>query len=329
MTEFRVEVVRLGPIEKHPNADTLGITQVHGGYPVVCRIGEYAEGQLATYIPIDAIVPESPEWAFLGGSRRIKAKKLRGVFSMGMLARAPDGSVEGDNVQERLGIEKYEPYEPQHGGPNATRVKGVCLDNEVPGPSSTIPNYDLEGLRKYMRVIELGEQVYLTEKIHGENGRFFHDGTRLWVGSRTNWKKLDSDCGWSRYAREHDIEKRLREWAGICFYGELYGNTELKYGATNQARGFRIFDVLDTKTGSFIDSQDFWSRNDWPFERVPLLAEGPWSLDMLALAEGESTLDKHVREGFVVKPAKERWDARAGRVAFKFVGQGYLTRKEA
>lgn len=37
MSEFHVEVVRVGPVTKHPNADTLSITNIHGGYPVIMR----------------------------------------------------------------------------------------------------------------------------------------------------------------------------------------------------------------------------------------------------------------------------------------------------
>lgn len=326
MSEFHVEVVRLGPVEKHPNADSLGITQVHGGYPVICRLGEYVEGQLATYIPVDAIVPDRPEWEFLGGKRRIRAKKLRGVFSMGMLAPAPVGAAEGDDVAELLGVTKWDPSE--DATPNGPRVRVPCADDETTGPTATIPVYDLEGLRRYMGALVEGEPVYLTEKIHGENARLYHDGDRLWVGSRTRWKRLDAACGWSRYAREHNIEERLRPFAGLCFYGELYGNTELKYGADNTKRGLRIFDIFIADRGRYVDSREFFSGNEWPFERVPVLHSGPWSKELLALAEGKSTLGDHVREGFVVKPAVERV-GHHGRTAFKFVGQGYLTRKEA
>jgi hypothetical protein len=49
MSEFRVQVVQLGPIEKHPNADTLSCTEVDG-YPVIFRTGDYAEGDLAVYL---------------------------------------------------------------------------------------------------------------------------------------------------------------------------------------------------------------------------------------------------------------------------------------
>lgn len=98
MTNAKIEVVRVGAIEKHPNADTLGITRVFG-YPVIVKLGDFREGDLAAYVPVDTVMPEGEEWAFLGKSpRRVCAKRLRGVFSMGMLARfelLPDSEGEG------------------------------------------------------------------------------------------------------------------------------------------------------------------------------------------------------------------------------------------
>jgi hypothetical protein len=113
MTEFNVECVRIGEIEKLPNSDTLSITKVLGGYPVIFKTGDLNTGDLAVYIPVDAMVPvESPLFEFLKkGDKafaRIRAMKLRGTFSMGLLVAAPRGSVEGDDCAEKLGVEKYE-----------------------------------------------------------------------------------------------------------------------------------------------------------------------------------------------------------------------------
>lgn len=322
MSEFHVEVVRLGPVTKHPNADSLAITNVHGGYPVICRLGEFEEGMLATYIPVDAVVPDQPQWAFLNGSRRIRAKRLRGVFSMGMLTAAPAGANEGDNVGEALGITKWEPGESVH---------GADPDAEPVGPSGHIPVYDLEGLRRWMDVLKPGEYVIITEKIHGENARFYHDGERLWVGSRVKWKRLDTSNGWAEYARAYQLEEKLSRCPGLVFYGELYGNTDLKYDTAPDIarRRLRLFDIFDVKAGKFVD-HNFWSMLPIPpavFEAVPELYSGPWDPALVSLAEGQSTLGDHVREGFVVRPLEERWDECAGRVVFKYVGQGYLTRK--
>ena len=53
--EHTIEVVRLGPVRPHGNADSLDITDVHGGYPCVVKRGSFSEGDLAAYVPIDSI----------------------------------------------------------------------------------------------------------------------------------------------------------------------------------------------------------------------------------------------------------------------------------
>ena len=52
MSEFHIETLRVGPLERHPNADNLSITRVRD-YPVILRTGELQEGDLAVYVPVD------------------------------------------------------------------------------------------------------------------------------------------------------------------------------------------------------------------------------------------------------------------------------------
>jgi ATP-dependent RNA circularization protein (DNA/RNA ligase family) len=84
---------------------------------------------------------------------------------------------------------------------------------------------------------------------------------------------------------------------------------------------------MDLNTLRYLDYDDFVALCDkLGLERVPELYRGPWSEDLKKLAEGQSTLADHIREGFVVKPVKERHE-HCGRVVFKMVGESYLLRK--
>lgn len=319
MSEFHVEVVRIGAVSKHENADALEITQVHGGYPCIMKSGSFCEGDLAVYVPVDALVQTSrPEFAFLGPRplERIRAKKLRGVFSMGLLVPAPPGAAEGDDVREALGVEKWEP----------AIDLGTSALAEPPPEGPPIPVYDLEGLRKLRGLLVEGEEVVITEKIHGCNARFFHDGARLWAGSRNNWKREEEDKLWWPVAR--DLELALyRLGHDFVVYGEVYGQVQdLKYGQA--AAAFRAFDVYDRRLGRFVDHDPARSMLEYEgIATVPELYRGPWSESLMSLAEGSSTLAAHVREGFVVRPVVERVHPRHGRVVLKMVGEGYLTRK--
>src|SRR5258707_879624 len=88
--ESSVRIVVLPKIGKHPNADTLDIVQVEGGYPCIFKHGSFQPGDKAVYIPVDSIVPEHPAFAWLEGHNRIKARRLRGIFSMGVLIPLKD-----------------------------------------------------------------------------------------------------------------------------------------------------------------------------------------------------------------------------------------------
>lgn len=116
-SESTVRIVRINDLSSIANADALQLTHVHGGYPCLVRTGQFQLGQLAAYVPIDMIVPtDRSAFAFLDGKAkngryRVRALRLRGTFSMGLLVPVPDGLtvVEGDDLTTYFGAEKYEP----------------------------------------------------------------------------------------------------------------------------------------------------------------------------------------------------------------------------
>lgn len=327
MSEFRVEVVEIGEIRKHENADSLSIVHVHGGYPCIIKTGEFKEGDKAVYIPIDSLLPLSaPRFAFLrkddstASFHRLKAVLLRGTFSMGLLVPADPSWQVGQNVQAELGITKYEPPAPTQ----------MDTDNEhCPFP---FPTYtDIEGLRRWPDILQEGENVIITEKIHGCNALYLWHNNRLWVGSHRAMKKLNADNVWWRIAFDHYLDRKLPSYPDTIFYAEVFGWVQdLRYGARQGELFVRFFDVRDIKTLKYLHYHDFLDIADaLELPTVPRLYEGSWHKDLLTLAEGPSNIitANHVREGFVVKPTTERFDDRIGRVILKQIGEGYLTRK--
>lgn len=251
--------------------------------------------------------------------RVIRAKKLRGIFSQGMLAPLPAGSWQiGDDVAEAMGITKYEP-------PESMMIGGEC---EAAPKGWAFPVYtDIEGLRRYPDILQEGEEVVITEKIHGANGRFVHDGDRLWVGSHTQIKKEDPTSIWWKVAIAPGI--LLDQHPFLVFFGEVYEQVQdLKYDIKHGVQ-FRVFDIFDIKTMRYLDHDEAMQvAQETGVTWVPILYRGPWHKDLNALAEGNSTLAINVREGFVVKPIKERWNEYTGRVILKRHGEGYLLRKK-
>ncbi|MCI0564859.1 MAG: hypothetical protein MN733_40855, partial [Nitrososphaera sp.] len=291
MSTFKVEVVKLPPFTRHPNADTLCVTQIFS-YPVIFSDKEgYKEGDLVAYVPVDAVVPLTAQWAFLGDSERshrIKAKKLRGIFSMGLLTRPPEGSNVGDDAATALGILKYEQPE-----------AAIMGEENEPDPGF-IPRYtDIEGYRRYPHILKDGEPVILMEKIHGCNLRAtFHTETdRLWMGSHRAIKKPDPNNLWWKVADRFYLESKLKLAPDKIFYGEVFGQVQdLKYDAGKDEFLLRFFDVYDIATGRYLD----WAEASEIIRNiglipVPELYEGPWSTDLLALAEGKSTIANNVR----------------------------------
>jgi len=231
LSTSRVEVVRVGKILPHPNADKLELTYIFGGYPVVIGKGEWHEGDLGAYVPPDNLVPlDRSEFAFLegrlDGKKEINGKryhlirtvKLRKETSMGLLFR-PENILlkEGDNIADTIGVLHYEP--PQQGGHLAFTRKGFVGAERTPFIKP--PTYDVDSLRRYGYAFTDGEPVYISEKIHGCNARYtwedrgifdllpggirfdtWYIGTKgirrlprearyLRVGSRNLWKRFD------------------------------------------------------------------------------------------------------------------------------------------
>lgn len=332
-------VTRLGAITKHDNADTLGITEVDGR-PCIVRLGEWEPGDLAIYIPVDAMVPTNdPRFAFLNDKakmvddtprHRVRAMKLRGVFSMGLLVKAEHGMVYGDVVNDALNITTYEPDASRNGGHGPG---GKFLSSGAEPDPGFLPVYDVESARKYRNVLLDGEEVVITEKIHGANARFAYHNGRLWVASRNQFKKLDEADLWWSLAIKYDLEAKLANYPGIAIYGEAYGQVQdLKYGLDEHR--LVLFDALNILTRRWYDYDDMWAlADDLQVPTAPLLYRGPWRADdwpeHKARAEGLSVLGNEVcvREGWVLRPVKERQDHRLGRVQMKLHGEGFLTRK--
>lgn len=329
MSEFGATVVRLGKIGKHPNADNLSITTVFDGYPCIIRTGDFQPGDLAIYISVDALVPTWVDrFKFLqpkakaSGLHRVRAAKIRGIFSMGLLIPAERGMEEHQRVDELLDIKKYEPPLEFTAGQSEHDPIGI-------------PRYtDIEGMRKFgSKVFIPGEEVVVTEKVHGENYRLLYSQDRLWVGSHTQIKKPDPESKWWYWPLKEKIEERLKPYSGLMFCGELYGNVgHMRYGITQQGdRGFALFDILDMTAGKYWNWDDVKALSYvLNLQTVPILYRGLWKEELRDLASGNTTVPgaDHIREGIVVKPTKERWDHRVGRVILKLIGEEYLLSKK-
>ncbi len=312
----KVEVVRI-KLEPHPNADRLQIARVFD-YTCCVALGQFRDGDLAAYIVPDSVVPDRPEFAFLGDHRRIKVRKMRGVVSMGLLVPAPPGAKEGDDVAGILGVERYVP-------PESASTDGTA----EPPPEGYRPAFDVDTWYRYAKLFRPGEEVHVTEKIHGTSGRWCWHGGRLYCGSRTDWKVERPDIVWWKVAAENpELPEFCRSHPDLTVYGEVYGWVQdLRYG--KKAKGQVDYAVFDLLKGSTwlppAEARQIGAALKW----VPLIAVMKYDPDAIrALADGPSLIPgaAHLREGIVVKPSIERTSPEIGRVQLKIVSNAYLER---
>ena len=324
MSTFSVPVVRLGSVSRHPNADALSLTEVRG-CPVVLRTGSFVEGDLAVYVPVDAVVDTTvPELAFLAAdsktSVRIRAKRLRGTFSMGLLIPAPADAQEGDDLAERLRIVKWEEPEP------------VSMAGEqAKAPSLLVPTYELEAWRHYGSLLfDAREPVIVTEKLHGTNGRFVVDAAgNLHVGSHRTWKQVDGTTVWARVAEQYGLREKLARHPGLVFFGEVYGSgvQDMTYGHGAGRLSLAFFDVFDSVTGDYLSHAAAEALLDeLSLPTVPVLYRGPLDVALLSRLAEEDSVHGGIREGVVVRPVVERVSM-AVRCVLKVVSERYLLRR--
>lgn len=320
MSTHEVPVVRVAK-RPHPNADALSLVDVYG-WTVVVRTADWCEGQLAAYVPPDYVVDSTRrEFAFLAGHERIKVRRFRGIFSQGVLVPAPAGASEGEDVREVLGVVRYEPPEPSSTGGETEK-----------GPEGHRPVYDVESWQRYKDLLVPGEEVVVTEKIHGASARYtFQDG-RMYVGSRKEWKREDpKNLWWRALAKNPWIAGWCESFPGWTVYGEVFGRVQdLHYGAGENDVFFRAFDLLDPHGGWVAYPAQANLLSD--AHRVPVLHVGPYDpTTVTGYAEGPhrvggGLVGNHLREGCVVTPVVERTCPEIGRVKLKIVGNGYLER---
>jgi RNA ligase (TIGR02306 family) len=401
MSTFAVEVVRLGAILPHPNADKIELAEI-GGYHAVVQKGIHASGGIAVYVPEDAVLPFEliEAWGFTGklagkAKNRVKAIRLRGELSQGLvipLATVLDtlstkqtavtiarqiedeeshgvvemhfdfvgwdkdatasflnkgfgDDLEGFDLTLALGIEKYEPTIPAH-------MSGIAM----PRPS-WLPKYtEIENIKRRNRVLEDGEPVIFTEKIHGTNvaiGMLAADG-EMFVSSRQLVLQRDEHNLYWKTALKFELESHLKSILAamnaesVVIYGEIYGRgvQDLTYGVASGDYQFRCFDIL--VDGNYVDFETFvqlvgaeanWEGRDddgndfyrytSDLPMVPILYNGPWNPDVAEFyTHGLDTISgTHIREGIVIRPLFERNVRSCGRVIFKALSDEYLLRE--
>lgn len=165
MSKWGSYVVSLNEVQKHPNADKLGIVKLDDPFEaqVIINLDDWKGKDKAVWILPDSVTGDNEVFDWYGRNKKTKTVKLRGLMSYGFFVEALPHHVIGDEVSKDFGVTKYE--EPVKFGP--TSLKG----GDAAKPPKNAPKFtDIENIRntKYSKDLFLpGEEVVVLEKIDG------------------------------------------------------------------------------------------------------------------------------------------------------------------
>jgi RNA ligase (TIGR02306 family) len=325
MSIFKVEVVKINSVTPHPNADRLDIADFQGmAYQVITAKGNLKSGDLAFYFPIDSVISEKylDEFGIRNYySKKLRAAKLRGIFSEGLLIPVGDnftGKV-GDDFTEYFGVTKYEYPIPQG---MSGEMESHIGHYKFPSP---------ENLKRYKDVLLEGEEVIVTEKLHGTNFTVLvdADGTTH-IGSHNYFWKNSEANKTLVYIRAYNENPALHQLpGGTQVFGEIYGVQDIKYGLKNGKIGIALFAVR--RGSNFLNYTDFVEFcEELNLPRVPLLYIGAYNWEAISrFNNADSVLSPNcMMEGVIVQPLVERTHPEIGRVVLKLISDRYLLRKD-
>jgi RNA ligase (TIGR02306 family) len=359
MSEFKVPLTKILKVEKHPNADRLDIVTVYG-FNVIAGRDQYVVGDLCIYVPIDSILPIDLEAKLFGGpdskiklnKGRIKQIRIRGTYSQGLLINPKDVDIPGGYLEndyaEKLGIIKYEPPSPNYSTPSQKRNK--------PKENPYFHVYGgIDNFKWYPDLFSEGEEVSVTEKIHGSNIRFglvpyvanniwrkllkflrlvpefewVYGSNRVQLQQRRGYKGWYGENVYGNVLKKYNAKDKVKP--GEIWYGELYGDGIQKnynYGCVNGEHKLVVFDLkYQNRTESHYEDADKFQliAKERGFEVPPELYRGPFNSNIKVLTEGGSILSssQKVREGVVVKSLKETTSF-IGRKVLKLISEKYL-----
>ncbi|HBE19387.1 MAG TPA: RNA ligase (ATP) [Cyanobacteria bacterium UBA11149] len=325
MSIFKVEVVEINRIIPHPNADRLDIATFVGmAYQVIVAKGSFQVGNLAFYFPIDSVIPEDyldkfgirPYY-----SKKLRAARLRGIFSEGLLIPVEDNFTgkPGEDYSSYFGVTKYEYPIPI--GMNGDMESHIG-QYKFPSP---------ENLKRYKDILQDGEEVVVTEKLHGTCWTVLvdGDGTKKLGSHNYFWKDNETNKGLVYVRAYHENPALAKLPPNTQIFGEIYGVQDIKYGLKNGKIGIAIFAVKSN--GRFLDYGEFVNFcEEFNLPKVPILYQGAYSWEAVSQFNNANSVisPECMMEGVVVQPLIERTTPEIGRVVMKLISDRYLLRKD-
>jgi RNA ligase (TIGR02306 family) len=284
-------IEKITRVYEHSNADALECLEVRNCQVIVPK-GKYKEGQKIIFIWPDSILPDKP-WAefYKAKSSRVRAIKLRGQFSMGIveeietIIRSKDTYADysdsrllydlpnGTEISEMIGVTKFEPPPPKD-----LQAKG--------GLPFGIPKTDEDNHYKF-DFLPYGELCTVTRKRDGSSGSFYYHLESDTFGVMSRSLELKPECPnvWTVHIPQYDIENKLREYCiqnqiSLCVRGESFGNGRNGHKANVDAKeqtSWEMFSVWDITNRRYIPLEEEHNfiavANACGFKHVPVLEQ--------------------------------------------------------
>ncbi|MCC5610393.1 hypothetical protein LC612_27485 [Nostoc sp. CHAB 5834] len=188
-----------------------------------------------------------------------------------------------------------------------------------------------ENLKRYKNILIEGEEVVVTEKLHGTNFTVLVDADGITkIGSHNYfWKnsEVNNKLVYIRAYKENEIFQKLPPITQI--FGEIYGVQDIKYGLNNGKIGIAIFAVR--RGNYFLNYSDFVAFcEEFALPRVPVLYVGAYTWEAVSQFNNANSVVSPdcIMEGVVVQPVIEKTHPEIGRVVLKLISDRYLLRKD-
>ncbi|MBI2633345.1 MAG: hypothetical protein HYW78_03055 [Parcubacteria group bacterium] len=372
MSSLIIEVCTIDEVKPHPNADRLAIAVVKGwetciGYNPETKQAQFKKGDKCTFIPPDSVLPIAlaerlnvAQYCVVAKKDdqgfpthyRVRAARLRSVPSYGFVIAVENNQWNvGENVANFYDITKWEPPEPPNDGEQAHSTPGFHKYVEI------------ENWQNFPNLFQEGEEIVITEKIHGKNCRV------AYVVIERNYNgegsvRSEFFCGSHNYARKQfDTQGRISDFwkpleyceglkelllflsgdgnQSVIVFGEIFGadHQDTSYGVKKGDQGFRVFDIsIDGMYLGFDRKKEVCEKFNVPM--VSILYRGPYSVEIVRRStDGPTTMCAQEqagkfkgREGIVITPVKERiaqnfGETGFGRVILKSKSVDFIGRK--
>lgn len=323
-------IEKIKEISVHGNADSLDIVTVLG-YTAIVRKNQYKVDDLVVFIQPDVVLPDA-EWSkiYKNKSNRVKAIKLRGVFSFGIvesLSILPSDTelTEGFEVSDVLNIVKYEPPVPQDLAAKGNLPFGLTRTDE----------------ERYQNIRDLpfGDIVDVSLKVDGSSLTVYCKKVEglfdYATGITSRSLELKSECEnkYTAVVKKHNLIDKLKSYCekyrvNLALRGELYGGGIQNFANNPHAKlplGFALFNVfnLDTLKYEGIDSIHYYEKvaSELNIETVPMVEKGVELTPTLIKKYDTdlTTINGNPFEGVVIKLKDGR--------SFKVISKDYDSKK--